>query len=562
MDRDWQQYFEEHIWERGMDYYLADAVLELGCNGEVLRGVVEGSELYHVEIGLGGQNGRMYCDCPYAETGYACKHMAALLIAWTNDHDLDQGQEQPERGSAANLSTAADPLDNLPIKELIWDADMGLVRKYLAEVLTRDEALELRFRSLLRQKQQGVDPKKVRLGLERLLRAYELEEGWISEEDLAELLEELFSIMDHELVSILDEGDPKDAFDLLLYLMDSLAGLDSEVYVFEYLGFPEACVNLLEKIIASAQPALREELFDKLTHLIQDSSSEQVEIFQSAWTNSFQEPGFLEQKLQISREWAYDLLAIQADQPRLGTSPWAAYHLQLLAETGHEVFEMTAFATDFWADPEVRDTLVTYWLQLGDSKQAVAILKDSLVLDSASKERLSSHHARLKTIYQGMGNREAYRKELMVLLLELKPGDRDLILELKAQISQEDWEALREEVFAAVKNNERLAELYHDEDMREHLLKTVLGSSWISLLKRYDRELSLWYPAQIIDRYEQILRVMAKEANKRGQYREIAQLLKHVQSLPGGAVSVQGLVSFFRAAYRTRRAMMEELIGI
>ena len=93
-------------------------------------------------------------------------------------------------------------------------------------------------------------------------------------------------------------------------------------------------------------------------------------------------------------------------------------------------------------------------------------------------------------------------------------------------------------------------------------MKTVLGSSWIGLLKRYDQELSLRYPAQIIDRYEQILRVMAKEANKRGQYREIAQLLKHVQSLPGGAVSVQGLVSFFRAAYRTRRAMMEELNGI
>ena len=80
--KDWRSLFQKRILERGRDYFYEDAVRALHKTQDGYEAVVEGSEDYAVEIIMQDEDIReMYCDCPYAESGLNCKHMAAVLYA-------------------------------------------------------------------------------------------------------------------------------------------------------------------------------------------------------------------------------------------------------------------------------------------------------------------------------------------------------------------------------------------------------------------------------------------------------------------------------------------------
>ena len=80
---DWEDLFREVILDRGYDYYLEDAVELQNVTNDHIEAIVSGNEEYEVEIDFDHDRiVGMYCSCPYAEKGYNCKHMAAVLYKW------------------------------------------------------------------------------------------------------------------------------------------------------------------------------------------------------------------------------------------------------------------------------------------------------------------------------------------------------------------------------------------------------------------------------------------------------------------------------------------------
>ena len=76
----WKDYFEKRILDRGRSYYNNGAVQNLRKTAEGYEAYVSGTVRYEVEIEM--ENGKveyMSCDCPYADSGENCKHMAAVM---------------------------------------------------------------------------------------------------------------------------------------------------------------------------------------------------------------------------------------------------------------------------------------------------------------------------------------------------------------------------------------------------------------------------------------------------------------------------------------------------
>jgi len=85
----WKQLFAPHILERGLDYYESELVTIDNTDEQSIEATVEGTEPYRVEIVLyRGKVQDMFCDCPYADAGNNCKHMAAVLFA-VEDEEAD-----------------------------------------------------------------------------------------------------------------------------------------------------------------------------------------------------------------------------------------------------------------------------------------------------------------------------------------------------------------------------------------------------------------------------------------------------------------------------------------
>ena len=87
---DWADQFTDVILKRGYDYFNKEKIKKLYQEPYGIAAVVEGSDDYHVTIDLKDkQVTGMYCDCPYANKGHHCKHMAAVLLACSDYENYD-----------------------------------------------------------------------------------------------------------------------------------------------------------------------------------------------------------------------------------------------------------------------------------------------------------------------------------------------------------------------------------------------------------------------------------------------------------------------------------------
>lgn len=85
----WQDLFSMTILSRGRTYYNAGRVKNLSKNDSCHSAVVTGTEEYNVVISYEGDNiASMTCNCPYAQSGERCKHIAAVLYAAYGDGSI------------------------------------------------------------------------------------------------------------------------------------------------------------------------------------------------------------------------------------------------------------------------------------------------------------------------------------------------------------------------------------------------------------------------------------------------------------------------------------------
>lgn len=84
----WKSMFDYRILDRGYDYYANDFIEDMEVYPNKIVAKVIGNEVYDVEIELKNDSiESMYCSCPYAEDGKHCKHMAAVLFAYTKEDE-------------------------------------------------------------------------------------------------------------------------------------------------------------------------------------------------------------------------------------------------------------------------------------------------------------------------------------------------------------------------------------------------------------------------------------------------------------------------------------------
>ena len=75
------EFFDDVIFKRGLNYFYEDRVQDVSKRKDNFYSTVEGTYPYKVKIKVKYDDIEdMYCNCPYAEDGNYCKHMAATLI--------------------------------------------------------------------------------------------------------------------------------------------------------------------------------------------------------------------------------------------------------------------------------------------------------------------------------------------------------------------------------------------------------------------------------------------------------------------------------------------------
>lgn len=537
---EWETYFQKRILDRGYDYYFDDRVEDLRINSNRIKAVVHGTDFYHVEIKLkGNQIIGMSCDCPYAEDGHNCKHMAAVLYEWErnathpvidntklvkeaseediqsfliqvlNDNpDLVESFKQYAQNEFS-LTTMIDDLEG--VCDSYSDGYHYIDYEFSTDFCDNFEDAVFKWLDLLKEKKQ------YSLAFKFLLRAYDIFDKLDIEDNEGETYDVSFSIINacSSTIMCMEESERIDAFNLFKQFLNSTR---------DYY----ARVDILEVFFNSLKG-------EDLLKLQIDFVKEQLDYIDSH--NDI-----------LDREYVLD--------------GFSKMYLELLKKNNASKKEINAIYKKYWECGSIRMDCVYTCINNEEYDKALDYIDKCIDLDYKNPALMKRNIELKKDIYMEQGNIAAYKEELKNLILFFNDTDIEDYIELRSCYNDKEWIEERDSIIQQLTPGWFLCEILETEQLYEKLLDVIKRSDDKYLLHQYTDILSEKYPEQLLQVYRENVEKQAVSTGSRKHYYQIVEELRYMQSISGGNKVVDEIIKKWKVQYKNRSAMMDELRGL
>lgn len=566
------------IWSRGVAYFEDGAVVELE---EISRGqwraTVEGTEDYHVEISLDGDEVLSWmCDCPY-DGGDICKHVVAVVLAVREQRgkDLETASSPANVRDAAIVGKTGLDTDFHDLLKLAKDKDfknfivsyasshddfktdfMGYLRSiYLypssGNIDYAEEVVKI-FRSAL----------KKHIGHGRSERYYDYD-FYI---DWGELCSKINRLLD-DTALLMKLGKAEPAVSVTLQLFRSLAGLDDEDIFYDPPAVLSDCCmkagNLLtEASVHDSVPA------GKKTGIVE-------ELLKLALAENLSEiydmDGlFLDINSRVNSPDASVELIDRQIRNMDGSYRQSRYiiaKIDILRDMG-KMEEAQKTADEFMHIDEVCRHEVEWLQSLNRLDDALRLVNNAI--SYAQKESFSGKvcgwmEVRMH-IHECMGDTASVISDCHQIFIR-RNGSMEYYHKLKELVPGPDWKRFLEDMLDQIKpfafgGSDVKADIYAEE--KEYgrlfgLIETCSMTTRLDMLMNYALGLPSSYAPALLKQCVTALELYVANNLGRNHYSYMARILRMMQKLDGGKEVVRQLVEKFREQYKRRRAMMEEL---
>lgn len=549
---DWKGLFKPHILERGLDYYELGYVEDYLAEGDFVQATVQGSSAYDVYIDIAdGEIIDMECQCPYAQEGNNCKHMAAVLFCM---------DEEAGKGSVSKKSPSGNDLKS-SVKRLVQEADETAVRVFLTEVLEKDEKLLGRFKSSLCCEISSEDMKRYKNQIDRICSKYAGRQGFIDYYNAWPFISELEDFLNRDIGRILKNQQYKEAFELTNYVFVMAGNQDMDDSDGGTGRLADRCMKIWKEILDRGDLCLKRSMFqwfkEHMNGQVIDYMEENIE---EILFDDFSENEFLKDKLVFTEKKVCKYRK-EPDSWSRGyyAGKWAIRHIEIMRELNMPEESINEYVLGNLEFNTVRKYYIQDCMNKKRYDAAIQALEDGKKADRNSPGLAADYSLQLKELYKLTGRAKDYEKELWLLMLQYKAGDVAVYKELKTLYTEEEWVQKRETIFEKMLPYKDVSKLYQEDQLYDRLLELVLNSSGLGKLTEYETCLKKIYPEELLRKYETVVNSMAVHTSDRKHYRELVAILKRMQKYPGGNTRVDKIADNWRQTYKNRRAMMDEL---
>ncbi len=562
----WKKLFESHILERGYRYYCEGAVENLRVFENTVEAKVSGTQDYEVEISFNNKEEiiDVYCSCPYAESGWNCKHMAAVLFEWI------EGKEQYEVVENKDIddilfrkayTIEASKKKTEAIQNLVENADITVIKSYLTSILLENEKLLTRFYNMVKPKSKEVNIKNYIRQVDEIVNRYLGRNHFIDYREAHDFISELEEIYAVDVCRMIDNEQYMIAFQLVNYIFAIVGNVDMDdsdggTGIIAERAY-EFWVELLEKVSVEE----KREMFQWfITHFDGSIIDYMEDYMENIIMEEFEEEEYISKKLDFTEEMIKKSQKESSEWSKnyyLGK--WAICHLNLMEEQKCSREEIEAYCKKYWENSSIRKYYVDLCIEEKNYDLALQVLDESMSLDKKSIGLVSDYSKQKKEIYLIQGNKKAYIKQLKELVLKHQVGNLEVYRELKRQYTEEEWIKQREQIFKKLPPYTRIEQFYEEEKLYDRLLACVLESSGVYVVQQYTKVLKTEYPKQLLQKYQQEVNKLALSARDRKRYQELVAILCRMKEIDGGIKVVEDIVEEWKVLYRSRPAMMDEL---
>ena len=532
---EWKHYFQPHIIERGREYYREGRVAEISDRDGNITACVEGSEPYGVEIEYSGKDIEyMSCNCPYAEGGDNCKHMAAVLYAW-------EAGEISERPTAEELEKAISAFSK------------DEMRRLLLSVALADE----RVATILCPPKDGREPVSSvgwKKQIAAISRRYGGRDGFIDYENAWDYANELEELLTENAELLRELESIEDAFSLICAVYEEAVTVeidDSDGGVTVLLSACEEEWNEVFEAADAAQKMKMQEWFlkewEKTDWLGEEVLGKFAFFHISSEEMSRKGLAKLDRAIEQEKENAKSYRLTGLLQQKLAV-------LEQLPDAETEV---ERFFEDYGNIPEIRMLYAERLLSAGNADEGIRMLEQAKA-DKESRYYAECACKRLIELYEARNDRGKLIAELRTMLTTFRQDDMNYAGQLKALMSEQEWIVMRQELLQsslfAPKN-----ELLFTEGLFRRLLDRIIQSESVSAMDRYSPFLRADYPTEVLRFYVQYLIKAAQQASNRKMYYSLMTYLRKLSEYPGGKEQAEKLAAEWKLTYIRRTAMMDEM---
>ena len=543
----WKDYFEKRILDRGRSYYNNGAVQNLRKTAEGYEAYVSGTVRYEVEIEMEkGKVEYMSCDCPYADSGENCKHMAAVMYAIEKQ---ENGTIELNGKSGRNKQTAKENLQD--IVDSIPEAEL---RDYVYNLAKDNKSIENYIRINHGSSIDAEYMKNLKKDLRAIIRRYS-NDGFIAWEDAFDYISDVEAFMKTNIESMIDKNFLVEAFELTNYVLDKITNQpmdDSDGGIVAVAG---DCKDYWLEIMEKADDKSKDKMFrwfnnKLLKHQLDDFIEDVVYEF---IMKNFAEEKYLEKKLALLDEF------IKEDKFSYNYSKYIGEKLKIMQKLNYLAEQINLYKERYWKLPEIRKVVFDEYIAQEDWQKAIEILEESKKLDEDNYRFMARYRKNLIELYKKVGNKKAYRKELTEFIFDSCGSDLSLIYELREDCTPEEWLSYREKILAGEMLRETKLELLEKEGMYEELWQEIFERAELYEIDRYEKVLKKIFPERMLDLYVDYIRKNQMKVSNREQYSDLIKYLKKITLYSGGEKKAKEIAANWRDVFKRRRAMMDEL---
>lgn len=518
----WKNMFKPWILARGQEYYECGRILELVEDGPVVRGQVNGSRAYRVDIQRSGEHViRMRCDCPHAAGGENCKHMAAVLTA------LDE-KTTPSR---LDWQTALAQMPEEQIRELLHSlaAEDGILQDRIVRMISGP----------------GDDPAQWQDDLEQIISEHTDYHGWLDYDHAYDCMVEVAEYLEECLPALLIGGQVVDAAKLVMTVYGAAWGQEMDDSDGGLNIVSEHCREAMTKILSLADTQQERKIFYLLHEFMENSDwnygSDDLEdlVLSLAWSPELQ---------QNNLEWLDENLDSWKMRQRA----------ELMERMGASKAEVIAW----WEQHRNDDGAYHPLLRLYEEEnllKAIELVREKREWEKNTNWQITDYTKTLLRLLEKAGEQAQYETELRYLVMELRCQETEFVSRLKLIMPSEKWLAVFEILLADAKRPAERMQLYHLDGMHGELFAELCRYPCIGNFQSYEKSLRQWDAERTLKLYTEILKREMDRACDRKQYRHIASYLNNLKTYPNGQKEANALVAYWYVYHKNRPAMKDEL---
>ena len=392
---EWETYFQKRILDRGYDYYFDDRVEDLHINSNRIKAVVHGTDFYHVEIKLkGNQIIGMSCDCPYAQDGHNCKHMAAVLYDW-------------ERNATHPV------IDN---SKLVKEASEEDVRSFLIQVLDDNPDIVESFKQYT---QNEFSLTTMIDDLEGVVDSYSDGYHYIDYEFSRDFCDNYEDAVDKWLDLLKNKKQYSLAFKFLLKAYDIFDKLDIDDNEGETFDVSFYIIDAWSNIIMCMEKSERIDAFNLLKQFLNNIrySYDRIDILQ-VFFNHLKGEDLLKLQIDFVKE-QLDYIESHNDilDREYVLDGFAKMYLELLKKNNASKKEINAIYKKYWECDSIRMDCIYTCINNEEFDKALDCIDKCIDLDYENQALMKRNIELKKDIYMEQGNIKAYKEELKNLIL-------------------------------------------------------------------------------------------------------------------------------------------------